>query len=54
MIMDISRRGLILGVGLAAAAEIAGAQKHVHDALDSGSPAPLQVFDASTAAEVLN
>jgi gluconate 2-dehydrogenase gamma chain len=52
VIMHVSRRGWILGFGAAAIADIAAAQKHVHDAMHSGSPPALEVLDASTAKDV--
>jgi gluconate 2-dehydrogenase gamma chain len=48
--MELTRRGWILGV--TAMADIAAAQQHVHEAIQSGGPPKLEVVDAVMAAEL--
>lgn len=48
--MELTRRGWILGV--TAMADIAAAQQHVHEAIQSGGPAKLEVLETGMAAEV--
>jgi gluconate 2-dehydrogenase gamma chain len=52
MIMDVSRRGWLVGLGVAALADIAAAQQHAHEMLQSTSPPKLEVLDPATAAEI--
>src|SRR5271154_6562479 len=39
-------------VGIAALADIAAAQQHAHDAVQSSTPPPFQTFNPATAAEI--
>src|SRR5271166_2073860 len=39
-------------VGMAALAEIAAAQQHAHEAVQSSTPPPFQTLDAASAAEI--
>jgi gluconate 2-dehydrogenase gamma chain len=51
--MHSTRRGwLSQCIGLAALAEVAAAQQHAHEAVQSATPPPFQTLDAGTAAEI--
>jgi gluconate 2-dehydrogenase gamma chain len=52
LIMEVTRRGWILGCSLTAMAEIAAAQQHAHQAVESGAAPRFEALDPSVAAEV--